>query len=129
MSTPNEQDQAFIALPDLALGTLTADDAVRLMAIVQTSERLQRELASLRGAVGALGYSAPPSQVPADERRRLRERLVSRAAAAVNARVRDSGGATASRPTAPIANPVGQVRHRTGERQPIVAGAPATTSQ
>lgn len=129
MSTPNEQDQAFIALPDLALRTLTADDAVRLMDIVQTSERLQRELASLRGAVGALGYSAPLAQVPAEERRKLRERLVSRAAAYVNAGLRDSGGATASRPAAPSANPGGQVRHRTGERQPIGAGAPATTSQ
>jgi anti-sigma-K factor RskA len=129
MSTPHEQDEAFVALPDLALGTLTAGDAVKMMSIVQTSERLQRELASLRGAVAALGYAAPKAQVPFDERRLLRERLISRAAADVNARLRDDAEATAVRLATPIVNQVVQVRRRTTEVQAVVSAAPLSPRQ
>ena len=124
MSTPHEQDEAFVALPDLALGTLTAGDAVKLMSIVQSSERLQRELAALRGAVAALGYSAPKAQVPFDDRRVLRERLISRAAADVNARLRDDADATAVRLATPVVNAVVQVRRRTAEMQAVAGRAP-----
>lgn len=82
MSTPNEQDETFVALADLALGLLPAAEAVRLMAIVQTSPALQAELASLRGATNALGHGVAAAPMAADRKAAMRERLLRRATTA-----------------------------------------------
>ena len=79
MSTPNELDEAFVALPDLALGIVPAPDAVRLMAVVRTSPRLQEELASLRAATDALASAVPAAAIAADRRSAMRARLLERA--------------------------------------------------
>jgi anti-sigma-K factor RskA len=79
MSTPHEQDEAFVMLPDLALGTLPAAEAERLMAIVMTSPRLQAELSSLRGTVTALGSAAPVAPLAAERKLAMRDRLLARA--------------------------------------------------
>jgi anti-sigma-K factor RskA len=81
MSTPNDKDEAFVSLADLALGILPAADAARLMAIVQSSPALQAELASLRGAANALAHAAPSAPMAADKMAAMRERLMARAAA------------------------------------------------
>ena len=113
MSTPHEQDETFVMLPDLALGTLPAPEAERLMAIVQTSPRLQAELSSLRGTVAALGSAAPAAPMAAERKRAMRDRLLSRAsvgdavASAANAdapslRLEPSSTAGAPRSTADV---------------------------
>ena len=79
MSTPNELDEAFVALPDLALGIVPAPDAVRLMAIVRTSDKLQAELASLRAATDALASAVPAAAMAADRKSAMRARLLERA--------------------------------------------------
>lgn len=79
MSTPHEQDEAFVMLPDLALGTLPVADAERVIAIVKSSPRLQAELASLRGTVAALGSATPAAPIDVDRKRAMRERLLARA--------------------------------------------------
>ena len=81
MSTPNERDEVFVALPDLALGLLPAAEAERLMAIVATSPSLQAELASLRGAANALAHGVPAAPMAADRKAAMRERLMTRAVA------------------------------------------------
>ena len=79
MSTPNELDEAFVALPDLALGIVPAPDAVRLMVIVRTSDKLQAELASLRAATDALASAVPAAAMAADRKSAMRARLLERA--------------------------------------------------
>lgn len=79
MSTPNERDEVFVALPDLALGLLPATEAERLMSIVATSPQLQAELASLRGASTALAHGVPAAPIAADRKAAMRERLMTRA--------------------------------------------------
>ena len=79
MSTPNEMDETFVALPELALGLLPADEAERLMVIVRTSPKLQAELASLRGASDAVAYGVPAAAVKADRKNAMRDRLMARA--------------------------------------------------
>jgi len=79
MSTPNELDEAFVALPDLALGIVPAPEAVRLMKIVRTSPKLQAELASLRAATDALASAVPAAPMTADRKSAMRERLMARA--------------------------------------------------
>jgi anti-sigma-K factor RskA len=100
MSTPNEMDEAFVALPDLALGVLPAAEAARLMAIVNASPKLQAELASLRGATDALAYGAPAAPLGAERKSAMRDRLLARAAAGTTA---DATGASDTR--APVATP------------------------
>ncbi|HYW50018.1 MAG TPA: anti-sigma factor [Gemmatimonadaceae bacterium] len=80
MSTPNEMDEAFVALPELALGMLPAAEAERLMAIVRTSPRLQAELASLRGATDALAVGVPAVPMAMERKSAMRDRLMARAA-------------------------------------------------
>ena len=79
MSTPNERDEVFVALADLALGMLPAAEAERLMGIVATSPSLQAELASLRGASNALAHGVPAAPMAADRKAAMRERLMTRA--------------------------------------------------
>ena len=81
MSTPNERDEVFVALADLALGILPAAEAERLMAIVATSPSLQAELASLRGTSNALAFGVPAAPMPAIAKAAMRERLMTRAVA------------------------------------------------
>jgi anti-sigma-K factor RskA len=104
MSTPNEQDEAFVMLPDLALGNLPVAEAERLMAIVRTSPRLQVELASLRGTVDVLGYAVPKAQLSYERRVGIRSRLMSRAAADANLRIHDETGERSAVPT-PMSTP------------------------
>ena len=85
MSAPNSVDEAFVMLPELALGLLPAADAERVMAFVRESPRLQQELASLRGTSAAIGESAPAVEFSAERRSALKDRLMARAAAASNA--------------------------------------------
>ncbi|MES3036014.1 MAG: anti-sigma factor [Gemmatimonadota bacterium] len=82
MSTPNELEEASMALPELALGMLPAAEAERLMSIVRINPKLQAELASLRGAASALASSAPAVPMPADRKQAMRDRLMARAAGA-----------------------------------------------
>ncbi len=82
MSTPNELEEASMALPELALGMLPAAEAERLMSIVRINPKLQAELASLRGAASALASSAPAVPMPADRKQAMRDRLLARAAGA-----------------------------------------------
>jgi len=79
MSTPNELDEAFVALPDLALGIVPAPEAVRLMKIVRTSPKLEAELSSLRAATDALASAVPAAPMAADRKSAMRERLMERA--------------------------------------------------
>ena len=79
MSTPNELDEAFVALPDLALGIVPAPEAVRLMKIVRTSPKLEAELSSLRAATDALASAVPAAPMAADLKSAMRERLMERA--------------------------------------------------
>lgn len=79
MSTPNEMDEAFVALPDLALGIVPAPEAVRLMKIVRTSPKLEAELASLRGTTDALASAVPEAPMAADRKSAMRARLMERA--------------------------------------------------
>jgi len=79
MSTPNELDEAFVALPDLALGIVPAPEAMRLMTIVRTSPKLQAELASLRAATEALASAVPGAPMAADRKSAMRARLMERA--------------------------------------------------
>jgi hypothetical protein len=51
------------------------------MHIVESSPRLQAELASLRGTTNALGSAATPAPLAADRKQSMRDRLVARAAA------------------------------------------------
>lgn len=94
MSTPHEQDEAFVMLPDLALGTLPVAEAERLMAIVTSSPRLKAELVSLRGTVAALGSATPAAPIDVDRKRAMRERLLARA-----------GGSGVDTPVTPTASP------------------------
>ena len=104
MSTPNEQDEAFVALPDLALGMVPAAEAVRLMAIVDSSPVLGAELASLRGTAAALALAAPAAPMAASRKAAMRERLMARAGAGASAA---AAGAVESREplTTPSATP------------------------
>ncbi len=81
MTTPLTHDDAFAMLPELALGLLPPDEAAVLMAFVQTSPECQAELASLRGAAGAMSSAAPPAAMDGAKKRAMRDRLMSRAMA------------------------------------------------
>jgi anti-sigma-K factor RskA len=123
MSTPNEQDQAFVMLPDLALGLLPADEAERLMLIVQSSPKLQTELASLRGTTNALGSAATPALVPAERTRAMRERLLARATASKTMNGNGSANAmTATAESAPasVAAPALQLHSTPSRPTPII---------
>ncbi len=80
MSTPNELEEASMALPELALGMLPSAEAERLMSVVRINPKLQAELASLRGAASSLASAAPAAPMPADRKLAMRERLMARAA-------------------------------------------------
>ena len=80
MSTPNELEEVTLALPDLALGILTAAEAERLMTIVRLNPRLQAELASLRGATNALASAVSPVVMSPDRKQGIRDRLLARVA-------------------------------------------------
>lgn len=112
MSTPNEMDEAFVALPDLALGLLPAAEAERLMRVVNAAPKLQAELASLRGATDALAHAAPPAgSLTNDTKAAMRERLLARA----KAPERDAGI------TPPVARPAAALRL---EPRDAAAGVP-----
>ena len=120
MSTPNELDEAFVALPDLALGIVPAPDAVRLITIVRTSDKLQAELASLRAATDALASAVPAAAMAADRRSAMRARLLERASddrsptRTEEVYVGSSAGSASSSPSAPVLTLV------TPESRPIV---------
>jgi anti-sigma-K factor RskA len=119
VSTPNEMDEAFVALPDLALGILPAAEAVRLMAIVNSSPKLRAELASLRGTANALALGAPAVPMAAERKSALRERLLSRAAASTTS---DATGAAELReplPT-PSSTPALRLEPRVSRETPII---------
>ena len=80
MSTPNERDEAFVALPDLVLGMVPAAEAERLMVIVNSSATLQSELASLRGTANALAHAAPPTPMLVAKKAAMRDRLLAQGA-------------------------------------------------
>ena len=122
MSTPHEQDEAFVMLPDLALGTLPAAEAERLMAIVATSPKLQAELASLRGTVDVLGYAVPKAQLSYERRKGIRARLMSRAAADANLRIHDESGERPGVPT-PMSTPAVRESRPTPMSAPAVGAA------
>jgi Anti-sigma-K factor rskA len=121
VSTPNEQDEAFVALPDLALGMVPAAEAARLMAIVNSSEKLRNELASLRGAANVLALAAPAVPMAADRKSAMRDRLMARAAASTTA---DATGATETRQPRTIATPASspalQLEPRESRHTPII---------
>lgn len=100
MSTPNERDEAFVALPDLVLGMVPAAEAERLMVIVNSSATLQSELASLRGTANALAHAAPPTPMLVAKKAAMRDRLLARAAASITS---DATGAEELR--APVPTP------------------------
>lgn len=117
MSTPLTRDDVFAMLPELALGMLPADEAARVMEFVQSSPECQAELASLRGAAGALDSSIVPEPMPAARKSAVRERLLARAAAPSAAPVlgleRSAGNITPSTEAAAaaqVAPPVASVR-------------------
>ena len=119
MSTPNERDEAFVALPDLVLGMVPAAEAERLMAIVNSSATLQNELASLRGTATALAHAAPPAPMAVDKKAAMRERLLARAAASTTS---DATGAEDSRapvPT-PASTPSLKLESRESRHTPII---------
>ena len=119
MSTPNEQDEAFVALPELVLGMLPAPEAARLMAIVNSSPKLQSELASLRGAANALALGAPAVPMTGDRKAAMRERLLSRATASTTS---DATGAAETRdPSAtPASSPAIRLEPRASRDTPII---------
>ena len=118
MNTPNELEEASMALPELALGMLPAAESERLMAIVRINPKLQVELASLRGATHALASAAPPAPMAPARRQAMRERLVSRAAASVSS---DATGASDGRaPLTASAPPT----LRLERREPSATAAP-----
>jgi anti-sigma-K factor RskA len=81
MNAPLTYDEAFALLPELALGTLPADEVAVVLAFVQTSPECQKELASLRGTVAALASAAgSPVPMAAERKSAMRDRLMSRAA-------------------------------------------------
>lgn len=121
MSTPNEMDEAFVALPDLALGMVPASEAERLMAIVRTSPRLQQELASLRGAGDALASAVAPAPLPADRKRAMRDRLLARAAAGSQGDATASGDSRAPVVAAPVSpTPTLRLESRDPQVAPII---------
>jgi anti-sigma-K factor RskA len=93
VNTPLTRDDAFAMLPELALGMLPAEEAERVMVFVRESTDLQAELASLRGATGTLGSSAPQTAMPTDRKSALRDRLMARAAETIAS---DATGSTTS---------------------------------
>ncbi len=105
MTTPLTHDEAFAMLPELALGLLPPDDAATLMAFVQTSPACQAELASLRGAAGAMASAVSPAPMDDTKKRTMRDRLVSRAAASTRADATgaDDAGVEPAAATVPIA--------------------------
>ncbi len=107
MSTPNDKDEAFVSLADLALGMLPAVEAERLITIVQSSPALQAELASLRGAVGALAHSVPKAPIAADRKSAMRARLLVRAASDEPVSGNGSMEAASVATAAPMAPPNG----------------------
>ena len=119
MSTPNEQDEAFVALPDLALGMVSAAEAARVMAIVNSSEKLRAELASLRGTANALALAAPAAPMAADRKSVMRDRLMARAIASLTS---DATGATETRePLAtPPSTPALKLEPRESRHTPII---------
>ena len=119
MSTPNEQDEAFVALPDLALGMVPAAEAMRLMTIVDSSPVLRSELASLRGTVNALALGAPEALLATSRKAAMRERLMVRAAAGSSA---DAHGTAESRePLAiPSSTPSLKLEPRVSRDTPII---------
>jgi anti-sigma-K factor RskA len=68
-------------LAELALDALSAEERERVLAHVSGCAECQRELTSLREAVGALAYAAPVAPLDATRCVPMRERLVARAAA------------------------------------------------
>lgn len=119
MSTPNEQDEAFVALPDLALGMVSAAEAARVMAIVNSSEKLRAELASLRGTANVLALAAPAAPMAADRKSVMRDRLMARAIASLTS---DATGATETRePLAtPPSTPALKLEPRESRHTPII---------
>ena len=119
MSTPNEQDEVFVALPDLALGMVPAAEAARMMAIVNSSEKLRSELASLRGTANVLTLAAPTAPMAADRKSALRDRLMARAIASLTS---DATGATETRePLAtPPSTPALKLEPRESRHTPII---------
>lgn len=81
MSAPNSRDEAFLMLPELALGMLPAGEAERVMAYVNESQHLQNELTSLRGTVGALAHTATDATLSAERQEALKTKLMARIAA------------------------------------------------
>jgi anti-sigma-K factor RskA len=80
MTPPNSRDEAFLMLPELALGMLSASEAARVMDFVEKWPELQAELASLRGSAASLGSSAPAAARDPVRAASMRDRLMSRAA-------------------------------------------------
>ena len=119
MSTPNEMDEVFVMLPDLALGLLPADEAARLMAVVQSSPKLQAELASLRGTANALGSAATPAPLAPAKKSAMRERLLARAAASTTSDATGAVDARAAVPT-PVATPTLRLESREPGAKPII---------
>lgn len=110
MTTPLTHDEAFAMLPELALGLLPPDEAATLMAFVRTSPACQAELASLRGAAGALSEAVAPAPMADTTKRAMRDRLLARAMAtapsdATGAVDPATNGGTASSPTAAPSSP------------------------
>lgn len=123
MTVPSE-DEAFVMLPDLALGVLPAAEAEQLMAIVATSPRLQAELASLRGTVDVLGYAVPKAQLSYERRVGIRARLMSRAAADANLRIHDENDERTASKT-PLGTPPVRESRPTPMSAPAIGAAPA----
>ena len=123
MSTPNEQDEVFVALPDIALGMVPAAEAARMMAIVNSSEKLRSELASLRGTANVLALAAPAARMVADRKGAMRDRLMARAVASTTS---DATGAMESRqPLAsqmatPASTPTLKFEPRESRHTPII---------
>lgn len=107
MKTPLTHDEAFATLPELALGLLSPDDAATLMAFVQTSPACQAELATLRGAAGAMSAAVSPAPMGDTTKRSMRDRLVSRAAASTRADATggDDAGTEPSSASVPLEPP------------------------
>ncbi len=127
MSTPNEMDEVFVMLPELALGMLSADEAIRLMAIVQSSPKLQVELASLRGTAIALGSAATPVPIAPATKSAMRDRLIARAAASTTSDATGAEDARAAVPTPvatpvvpPVATPTLRLEPREPSSQPVI---------
>ena len=119
MSTPNELDEVFVMLPELALGMLPADEATRLMAVVQTSPKLQAELASLRGTANALGSAATRAPIAPAKKNAMRDRLVARAAASTTSDATGADDARSAAPT-PVSVPTLRLEPRERSAKPII---------